>query len=331
MRISRTLWCVDTHTECDPTRLVIAGFPPFPHVSMREKKEFFIHKYDDIRRFLMHEPRGHKDMFGAVITDSIRDECDFGLLFMDTDGYLDFCGHGVIAATTVMLKLMGLKPKDKDGIVRVEIPAGVVGARPILGGVLSIAVEAVPSFLVEAGVTIATSIGSIPVDVAYSGNFFAFVKASDLGLEINENNIPRLVSLAMEIKTQLHPRTWDHPEIPGEHTVDLVEVLDKPLRSDAQMRTLLVYGDGQVARDPCASGTCAKVGMEVSKGNMKIGDEIVCEGILGTIYKGKAIRTCFVGSTPAVIPEIQGRTFITGMDQFMQEDDDPLPTGWLIR
>jgi proline racemase/trans-L-3-hydroxyproline dehydratase len=298
---------------------------------MREKKEFFIHNYDDIRRFLMHEPRGHKDMFGAVITDSIRDECDFGLLFIDTDGYLDFCGHGVIAATTVMLKLMGLKPKDKDGIVKVDIPAGVVSARPIPGEVLSIAVEAVPSFLVEAEAKIATSIGLIPVDIAYSGNFFAFAKATDLGLEINEKNIPRLVSIALEIKAELNHRTWEHPEIPGVHTVDLIEILDKPHRPDAQARTLLVYGEGQVARDPCASGTCAKVGLEVSKGNMKIGDEIVCEGILGTIYKGKAIRTCLVGSTPAVIPEIQGRTFITGMDQFFLEDDDPLPTGWLIR
>ncbi len=330
LKINRVLWCIDTHTECDPTRILISGLPPLPKVSMHDKKEFFTEHLDHVRRFLMHEPRGHKDMFGAVITDTIEENCDFGVLFMDPEGYLDFCGHGIIAVTTVMLEMNGLKPKEA-GVIRVDTPAGIVKARPIQGKSLSVAVESVPSFLVETDFKIHTSSGVVPVDIAFGGNFFAFVKASDLKLEIEEKNLPKLTALCMEIKRELNKRKWEHPEIPDINTVELIEVLDKPRNPEAQVLTMLVYGNGQVARDPCASGTCAKVGLEVAKGKLKLGGSIICEGILGTTYTGKALRAVRVGAQEAVIPEIIGRSFVTGLLQFILDEKDPLPSGWLIR
>jgi proline racemase len=331
MDLSRVIWCADTHTECDPTRLVISGIPPLPHVGMKEKRDYFATHHDDLRRFLMHEPRGHQDMFGAVITDSVRDDCDFGLIFIDTDGYLDFCGHGVMAATTVMLELMGLTPIDSQGIVSVETPAGVIKARAIREGALSIAVEGVPSFMVERGFVVPTSVGTVPVDIAFAGNFFGFVDASDLHIDVSYGNMRQLVTLAMEIKHQLNHRKWTHPESGESCKVELVEILDEPVHPEARTKTLVVFGDGQVARDPCASGTCATLAVETARGNLQVGEEYVCEGIVGSIYRASVLRTCRVGSSQAIVPEIRGRTFITGMSQFVLCKDDPLPSGWLLR
>lgn len=322
---------MDTHTECDPTRLVISGIPPLPYVGMREKKDYFAAHYDDVRRFLMHEPRGHQDMFGAIITDSIRDDCDFGLIFIDTDGYLDFCGHGVMAATTVMLELMSLVPKDPEGTVSVDTPAGVIKARAIREGALSIAIEGVPSFVVEKGFSVPTSVGTVPVDIAFAGNLFGFVDALHLQATVSYDNAKQLVLLAMEIKHQLNQRRWVHPESGEPSKVDLVEILDEPLHPEARVRTLVVFGDGQIARDPCASGTCAALAVETARGKLQAGEEYVCEGIVGSIYRASVLRTCRVGPFPAVVPEIRGRTFITGMSQVVLCKDDPLPSGWLLR
>lgn len=331
MDLSRVIWCADTHTECDPTRLVISGVPPLPHVGMKEKRDYFATHHDDLRRFLIHEPRGHQDMFGAVITDSIRDDCDFGLIFIDTGGYLDFCGHGVMAATTVMLELMGLTPIDPQGIVSVDTLAGVIKARAIRGEALSVAIEGVPSFMVEKDSAVTTSVGTVPVDIAFAGNFFGFVDAPDLHTTVSYENMRQLVALAMEIKHQLNQRQWMYPESGEPCKVELVEILDEPVQPEARTKALVVFGDGQVARDPCASGTCAALAVETARGKLQVGEEYVCEGIVGSIYRASVLRTCHVGSFEAVVPEIRGRTFITGMSQFMLCKDDPLPNGWLLR
>jgi proline racemase len=331
LNINRVLWCIDTHTECDPARLVVGGIPPLPQMPMRERKNYFMENYDDIRRMIMHEPRGHRDMFGVVVTDSIIEACDFGVLFIDTDGYLDFCGHGVMAATNVMLQLFGLKPKDANGTVNIETPAGVVKAKPVQEESLVISVEGVPSFLVETGVVVKTSLGLVPVDISYGGNFFAFVNSDDIGISVNEANIPRLTSIALEIKERLNEKEWKHPEMPDAGRVDLVEILDAPTDPTANDLNILVFGEGQVGRDPCASGTCAKIALEIAKGNLRIGQDYGCQVILGTVYRGRALKECKVGSFPAVIPEIRGRSFVTGIHNFLLYKNDPLPQGWLIR
>ncbi len=269
-------------------------------------------------------------MFGAVIADSIRAECDFGVFFMDPAGYLDFCGHGIIAASTVMMSIMDLKPRDPKGYLKIDTPAGVVKARaiPERG---SVRWEGVPSFLVESGVTVDCSVGTIRADIAYGGNFFAFVKSSDLGIPAKKENISRLLPVALEIRNRLNERVWIHPENAREDKIKLVEILDEPIHPEARVRNILIYGDGQVGRDPCGSGMSAKIAMEVAKGQLKLDEEYVYEGLLGTVFRGKAIKKLKIGSVEGIIPEIEGKCFITGMNQFILEENDPFPEGWLLR
>ncbi len=330
MNFRRILSCVDTHTEGDPTRFLMSGMPKLPHGSVREKRDYFAKNHDSIRSLLMKEPRGHSDMFGAAIIESIRDECDFGVFFMDPAGYLDFCGHGIIASSTVMMGLLGHQPLDPNGYLRIETPAGIVRAHsiPERG---TIGWEGVPSFFVDSGVPVETSLGTISADIAYGGNFFAFVQSEEIGLPVEKKNIGRLRKLGMEIKNKLNERVWRHPEGGRNDKIGLVEILDKPSRADARVRNILIYGDGQVGRDPCGSGLSAKIALEFAKGHLKLNEEYVYEGLLGTIFRGRAIKKLNLGSVESVIPEIEGRCFITAMSQYVLEEEDPFPEGWLLR
>ena len=330
MNFKRIISCIDTHTEGDPTRFLMNGVAMLPHVSMREKRDYFAENYDYLRRFLMNEPRGHADMFGAVIADSIHDECDFGVFFMDPAGYLDFCGHGIIAASTVMMNVMELKPRDSKGYLKIETPAGVVKAHAISERG-SIGWEGVPSFLAESGVTVDCSVGRIRADIAYGGNYFAFVKSSDIGIRAKKENIPRLLPLALEIRDRLNEREWIHPENGRKDKIKLVEILDEPIHPEARVRNVLIYGDGQLGRDPCGSGLSAKIAIEVAKGHLKMNEEYVYEGLIGTVFRGKAIKKLKIGLVEGIIPEIEGKSFITGMNQFILEENDPFPEGWLLR
>jgi proline racemase len=330
MNIKRIISCIDTHTEGDPTRFLMNGVALPPHVSMREKRDYFAKNYDHLRRFLMNEPRGHADMFGAVIADSFREECNFGVFFMDPAGYLDFCGHGIIAASTVMMNIGELKTQGPNGNLKIETPAGVVKAHAISDRG-AIGWEGVPSFLAEAGMTVNCSVGRISADIAYGGNYFAFVKSSDIGISVKKENIPRLMTLALEIRDKVNEREWIHPENGRKDKVKLVEILDEPIHPEAKVRNILIYGDGQLGRDPCGSGLSAKIAVEVAKGHLKMNEEYVYEGILGTVFRGKAIKKQKIGSGEGIVPEIEGKSFITGMNQFILEENDPFPEGWLLR
>ncbi len=330
MNFKRILSCIDTHTEGDPTRFLMNGLPKLPRASVREKRDHFAKNHDPLRSFLMNEPRGHRDMFGAVITESIQDDCDFGVFFMDPAGYLDFCGHGIIASSTVMMSLLGLKPLNPNEHLKIETPVGTVRAR-LIQERGTVGWEGVPSFFVGSGIPVETSGGTVPVDIAYGGNFFAFVQSDDLGIPVEKENISRLRALGMEIKNKLNERAWRHPEAGRNDKVGLVEILDKPKRKDARVRNILIYGDGLVGRDPCGSGLSAKIALEFAKGRLEINEEYVYEGLLGTVFRGRAIKKADIGSVEGIVPEIEGRCFITGMNQFVLEEEDPFPEGWLLR
>ena len=332
MRIDRYISIVDTHTECDPTRIVIGGIPYLFGKTMVEKRDYFKKHLDHIRQCILYEPRGHKDAFGAVITDPVEKGSDLGIFFMDAAGYLDLCGHGTMACANVATTLGLVIPQGKE-IVQVDTPAGSVRAKINYrdGEVCDVTVRSVPSFLYLQDVEVRTSVGSVKVDISYSGNFFAFLEAKAVGYSVKNEHFPDLIRIGLEIKKELNRKVKVvHPELPHINTVELIEFLDQPNHPEAHYKNLLVYGEGALARDPCATGTCAKLALEVAKGKRKLNEELVYEGILGTIYRARAVEKTKVGHLDAVIPEITGRTFITGFLNIVSDHRDPMENGWLI-
>lgn len=187
MRSDLIVHCVDSHTGGEPTRVVVAGLPPIPGETMYQKKRYLAAHFDWLRRGLLHEPRGHRDMFGAVILPPADPRADLGVVFMDSAGYLDMCGHGTIGVVTVALETGLIRVRESCVELVLDTPAGLVKtcARVEVGRTLEVTFQNVPAFVYCRDLVVSVpEIGKVIVDVSFGGNFFALVDARELGLAL---------------------------------------------------------------------------------------------------------------------------------------------------
>jgi proline racemase len=335
MNISRSILAVDSHTMGEPTRVVTGGLPNIPGKNISEKKQFLENNMDNLRKAIMLEPRGHDDMFGSIITSPVNSEADLGIIFMDTGGYLNMCGHGTIGAVTVAVETGLVTICEPETRVVLDTPAGIVRASvKVEGGrAKSVTVRNVPAFLFDKDVEIELSpYGKVKVDIAFGGSFFALVKAEDFGVKVCKDEINKLIDIGIRIRDQVNKKVKVvHPENPDINTVDLVEISDKPTHPEAHAKNVVIFGKKQVDRSPCGTGTCAKMADLYFRREIAIATDFVHESILGTLFTGRLVEKAKVGPYDAVIPEISGKAFITGMNHLVIDDEDPLKYGFTLR
>ncbi len=323
---------VDTHTAGEPTRVVVGGVPFLPG-TMAERRERLQQAYDTIRTTLLHEPRGHADMFGAILMAPASPEADLGVVFMDTGGYLAMCGHGSIGAVAAALATGVVPAEEPETDVVLDTPAGLVRARAQVedGRVGEIAVENVPAFLYRHDLELELSSGRLTVDVSFGGNFFALVPAGELGLPVERANLAELTAKGMEILTAVNEQLdVVHPTAPHIDAIDLVEIYEDRPQDDVDCRNVVIFGESQADRSPCGTGTSAKMAALYAKGHLGLDEPFVNESILGTRFTGRLLRETKVGTFDAVIPEIAGRAYVTGFQHFVVDRDDPLKSGFLL-
>lgn len=334
MNFSEGIKAIDSHTMGEANRIITGGIPNIPGETMLEKKEYLEENLDCLRTLTMHEPRGHKDMFGSIITNPTIDEADFGIIFMDGGGYLNMCGHGSIGAATVAIETGAVPIVEPITEIRFESPAGLIEARASIEDekVKSISITNVPSFLYKEDIKIQVpGIGEITLDISFGGSFFAIVNAKQLGLELSPDNASRLKKAGLMIRDIVNKEIEiQHPTISKINTVDLVEIYDEPSHPDATLKNVVIFGDGQIDRSPCGTGTSAKMATLYAKGELKKGEEFVHESILGTLLTGKVLDTTRVGDYDSVITEITGSAYITGFNHFIIDENDPVKYGFCL-
>ena len=335
MKLSRMINAIDSHTMGEPTRIVVGGVPNIKGKTMAEKKQYLVDNLDHIRTSIMLEPRGHENMFGSVLTQPCDDSADFGIIFMDAGGYLNMCGHGSIGAVTVAIETGMVEPKEPVTTVIMDTPAGVITAKATVGDskVESVSIVNVPAFLYKRDIELnVPEVGTIKIDVSFGGSFFALVKASDLGMLVEPKNAAKLSDVGMKILKVVNEQVRVvHPTLPHIKTIDLVEIYDKPTHPEANYKNVVVFGQGQVDRSPCGTGTSAKIATLFAKGELKEGELFVYESILGTLFKGKILGTTKVGDIEAIIPEITGSAYITGFNTLLIDDSDPVKHGFTLK
>ncbi len=315
---SMTIDAIDTHTGGEATR-VITSFMKLEGKTILEKREFFKKNFDFIRRALMLEPRGHRDMFGSIITEACDKRADFGIIFMDCDGYLDMCGHGTIGTVTAIV-ITGLVDAKSDFII--ETVAGLIKARANIenGKVKSVGFENVESFVYEKDVKVEVSgFGEIIADIAFGGNFFAIVDAKKIGLDINLSNADKIRKVGLEIKKAINEKVKI-----DDKQIDLVEFSEK--RGENHYRNVVVFGNGQIDRSACGTGTCAKLAQLHSRKELAVGEKIINDSIVGTKFIGEILKETNKG----IICRITGKANITGFNKFMIDEDDEIKYGFLI-
>lgn len=333
MRSARVFHAVDSHTEGMPTRVILGGVPPVPGESMLDRREFFEAHLDDVRLMLMREPRGHGAMSGAVLQPPATPDGHFGVLFIEVSGMLPMCGHGTIGVATVLAETGMVPVEDGRATVRLDAPAGRVEADVTVdpGEPTSVRLRNVPSFVDALDCSARLPDGrEIPYDMAFGGNFYALVRADDLGLELAPGASRELIAAGIElmdaIDQQRRPEHPDDPRMAGCKHV----VLTAAGGDGADARNATIVRPGWIDRSPCGTGTSARMAQLHARGELAIGQGFVNESLIGTRFEGTLTGETEVAGRPAVLPVIEGRAWITGMGQYTLDPTDPFPEGFEI-
>jgi proline racemase/trans-L-3-hydroxyproline dehydratase len=324
---------IDSHTLGEPTRIITKGFPDLVGNTMIERKKYLEEYFDHYRTALMLEPRGHKDMFGAIVTKPVSEEADLGVIFMDTGGYLNMCGHGSIGLSTVAVETGMVEVTEPFTEVVLEAPAGLIRARVKVenGRAVETSILNVPAFLYRKDQEIEIAgYGKIIVDISFGGSFFALIDAEKIGLAIDTENIEQITDLGMKIIKKVNETIEiRHPYL-DITSVDLAEFYSSPANPSANKKNVVIFGDRQADRSPCGTGTSAKLALLYAKGELNIGEEFIYESITGSMFKGSITREIEIEGYKAVIPQITGSAYITGFNKWVIDKTDPLKNGFLF-
>jgi proline racemase len=332
-----TIQTIDAHTAGEPLRLIVGGFPAIEGGTILEKREFVREHYDHLRTALMLEPRGHADMYGAVLTEPERPGSDAGILFMHNEGYSTMCGHGVIAVVTIALERGLIVPREGAGEIVFDAPAGKIAARATMRKtdgrtvVDRVSFVNVPSFTLHGGVPIRLGNRELRVDVAFGGAFYAIVDSESAGIPITRERLGDLRRAGMAIKHAAEAAVRvEHPLEAGLHGIYGTIFTGPPSTDEAHLRNVTIFADAEVDRSPCGTGTCAVMAVLSSMGLLDETGTFVHESIIGTRFRGRIAGTTSLGEIPAILPEIEGEAHITGEHTFLIDDRDPLREGFRL-
>ncbi|WP_321393154.1 proline racemase family protein [uncultured Desulfuromusa sp.] len=326
---------IDSHTEGEATRLIVNGLPEPEGRTMLEKLISFKTNYDHVRCLLTKEPRGSRDTVAALVTKNVSPEAKFGLLYMDAKRYPYLCGHATIGALVTLSKIGFLSLEEGENLVLVDTPSGVIhGKLSVVDGQLTqVSIDMVPSFVYATAQNIEVeSFGCIQVDLVCIGGFFAMVDTTQLGIEPVFANRDLLTKLGMEIIQAANKQlSVAHPLRPEVKTVDVTEFYDsKYEQGKAFGQGIVVYGESHVDRSPCGTGTAAKLTLLHHYGKITMGQNYTNYGPLRTSFAAKLISKEKIGSLQGCIVQITGMAYLTGLNHFILEDNDPLQLGFLL-
>jgi proline racemase len=326
---------VDAHAAGEPLRLVVDGLPGPEGGTMLAKRAWAQKHLDHWRRSIMLEPRGHADMYGAVLTEPVSAGAHAGVLFMHNQGWSTMCGHGVIAVTTIALERDLIWTGGPSLVL--DSPAGRIEARATVEErgenrrVSSVAFRNVPSFVSEAALPVTAGARAMLVDVAFGGAFYAIVDAEAAGLAIDAANLPELRRMGMAIKQEVERlRQVSHPSDSGLAGIYGTIFTAPPRHPDAHLRNVTIFADAEVDRSPCGTGTAAVMAVLSEMGVLAEDTTFVHESIVGTLFSGRIVGRTSIGDRPAIVPELQGSAWITGEHTFLIDGEDPLRAGFRL-
>jgi len=331
---SHTFFCIDGHTCGNPVRLVTGGsIPQLDGDSMFARRQHFLADFDWIRTALMFEPRGHDMMSGAILYPPTRDDCDVGVLFIETSGCLPMCGHGTIGTVTMAIE-RGLVTPKTSGVLNLDTPAGKVVAEYETKGAYVTAVKLtnVPAFLFGTGYEAqADGLGALTCDVAYGGNFYAIVDPQDSFRDLSDHAPDDLIKWSRQIRDALNANnSFAHPLNPDINRVSHVLWSGAPTQTGATARNAVIYGDKAIDRSPCGTGTSARMAQWVAQGRLELGAAFIHESIIGSLFTGCAEQAAQVGDTPAIIPSLKGWARLTGYNTIFVDKRDPYCHGFQV-
>lgn len=331
----RKISTIEMHTGGEPLRIFTGGLPEIPGSTILEKRRYFRDHLDHIRTGTLFEPRGHADMYGAVITEPLTRGADFGTFFLHNEGYSTMCGHAIIALTKYMIESGRVNAADDATVLRIDAPPGIITAKAFLveGKVEKVSFLNVPSFLFLRDEKIhVDGLGEVRFDLAYGGAFYAICEAAPLGLKLDSTHYYELINAGRKIK-QVVMEQFDirHPFEEDLSFLYGTIFTGKAYQPGRHSRNVCIFADGEVDRSATGSGVSARAALHHAKGELLPGEKITIESILGTTMDVEVKEIQDYGPFKAVIPEVSGTAYFTGRNEFWFDPDDPLKEGFLFR
>lgn len=332
LHFSHAIQVVDSHTAGEPTRIVTGGLPNIRGETMADKRDA-LQREDHLRRALVLEPRGHAAIVAAFLVPPCDPGADLGVVFANDAGYLGMCGHGAIGVATVAVATGMVATVEPKTRVVLDTPVGVVPCEVDIenGKPVAVRITNVPSFLSrQRAVVSVDGYGKVAADVAWGGNWFAFVEASQLDLEVDRSQLDRLMPAAMAVRKALVSAgvLGVHPDTGESETVDHIKLFAPLEGSEAPgARALTLCPGTAYDRSPCGTGTSAKLAVLHAKGELEVGQWFTSESVLGTRFRARVREVTSVGELPAIVPEVEGSAWVTGFSNFVLDPDDPCAHG----
>ncbi|MDN3358722.1 proline racemase family protein [Actinomadura sp. DC4] len=316
-----------------PTRVVTGGVAPIPGSTMAERRTYAMEHLDELRRFLVDEPRGHPAMSGAILQPPLRADADWGVVYIEVSGFLPMCGHGTIGVATVLVETGMVAVTEPETVVRLDTPAGLIEARVAVrdGHAERVTLRNVASFALAHDRTVRVpGVGEVTYDMAYGGNFYAIVDLAAVGLPFDRARKDDILKAGLAVMAAINET--DPPRHPADASIGGCKHVQflSPDSTASHSRNAMAIHPGWFDRSPCGTGTSARMAQLHSRGLLDLGAEFVNESFIGTRFTGRLLETTTVGDVPAVIPEFSGRAWITGTANYLLDPADPLPNGFVL-
>ena len=326
---------IDMHTGGEPLRVITGGLPEIKGNSILEMRRYFKDNLDYIRTGLMFEPRGHADMYGAILTKPVSKDADFGTFFIHNEGYSTMCGHAIIALTKLVLETGMIKKEGNNPELIIDAPPGRIYSKAFIenGIVNKVSFKNVPSFVLLKDKKIdVKGIGEISFDVAFGGAFYAFVDADTVGVSLDATDYNKLIDYGRRIKKAvMNNFTIEHPFEKDLSFLYGTIFIGKSNNSKHHSRNVCVFAEGEVDRSPTGSGVSARAAIHHLKNDLEIGEKITIESILNTLMDVEIIEETSYGKYKAIIPQVTGTASITGQHEFYFDPKDSLNEGFIFR
>lgn len=334
-RFSPTIKTVDMHTGGEPLRVVIEGLPKIEANSILEFRQKFLNEYDNFRKKLMFEPRGHADMYGLIPLPPEREDSDFGVLFIHNEGYSTMCGHATIAIAKLAVVLNWIDKKAPLTTMKIDAPCGQLEAFVEIENdeIKKVYFDNVPSFAVDLEQTVQLPNNEIiKYDLAYGGAFYAYVDAKQVNLELNDKNYKKLIEKGMEIKhAVMAQRKIEHPFETDLSFLYGVIFIDESPNAHFHSRNVCIFADGEVDRSATGSGVSGRAAIHHARNELTIGENIEIESITGSTMTVQIQKEVMFGQYKAIIPRVSGDAWIHGFSEFYFDEKDIFPNGFFLR
>jgi proline racemase len=333
MRLRRAITVIGCHAGGEIGNVVVGGVLPPPGETVFEQMQALA-RDDSLRRLLLREPRGSVAVHANLIVPSTRDDCDAGYIIMEPTEYPAMSGSNTMCVATVLLETGMVEMHEPETTLRLEAPAGVVEvtARCAGGKCESVELTNVPCFAEHLDAPLEVEgIGTLTVDVAYGGMWYAIADASALGFALAPSEARELSAVGERIRSAAREQlSCAHPENPEIAGVSIVQIAEPWQGVGRVSRNAVVVAPGRLDRSATGTGLSARMAALHARGELRPGDTMSHASVIGSTFDGRVVAETTVGGRAAIVPAIRGSAWITGITQVLVDPTDPFPEGYLL-